>query len=1710
MKFKISFAIFIFIILIGMASVGASDIVDSSHNLSLSSDVDIADSSQDFSVGNFGDIADSSQDIFQSDESDSVISDDETIDDLSSDRENTGGENTGGENTDEETEVFINIEYIEDDSSSSMGDNGNDNLEENTYLGDGNNLGDVASFTALNLLIQNNLMTLGHLELINDYAFDRKTDQSLVFGVTIANLLNPNAVIDGNGHRIDGLQLAALFNVVSTNMTFRNLIFTNVGFSDDMRECYEREAPQGVSDIKDLFNAVHITQSKVKFVNCTFINNQCPKYGSIYASMQSQIEIINCRFINNNANYGAALTSDLLSSLDIQKSNFTNNHAISDGGAIYIQDSAIEDEKIQIVYECSFTNNHAISDGGAIFTESQSTQVQIFSSRFNSNNATVGGAVYLDCPFLFSYCNFTSNTADKAAGAYLTNLKAIMTDMENNLNGFTGCIFKNNDATESCSDLYLQNEISDEGSYIIKSNYFSQKSRFIPSVLFVNQYSGVDFNFSQNSFVAAYNYYSDTVVMKINTEGSVTFNNNWWGIAGPQISTIKVRLNDVDCWLDQSPIYFELHPAKNIINNSELNIEMEYLLLVFEGRPGLGNIVNFVPYGIEPIVSSTDGIVRYEPHGSKVYFTPNKYGRLHFYVQIDNARMTKTVNCTKDSNWKTLIWTSAIMAVPITLVVSGMIALFNSDSPNHSLTIQEAVDFAEDDYAIMLKPGIYRGLGNVGLIIKKNLTLMTDPDETGDVIIDAEGNSQIFNILASRFNVLGIKFINGHTDDNGGALRFGNAIENGTVIASFENNSALNGGAVYFTQNGSISFSTFASNCATYDGGGVFFGNGGILDYSTFISNHADRGGAALSVGALNNVSNTFILNTANDGNDIKLLGGADSELSVSAENITIGEPLLIEVHMNETYSGEITIMINGSQIIMFGNENSVSSLGVGSEDKIFSLSIENGYGKLIIDDLPIGNYTANAIFKGNDIFKGSVASVDFEIYPKVFYDPDLRIEVENITERDKVFAVIHSNNTLSGVLGFKLNNSDVIYPVSIVNGYGNITLDELLAPGDYRATVIFNGDDTFYPSEASTNFTVSEYHEYLDPNFNMSVADIIVGDNVSVRITANESFKGYAYLIFNNSDAKHNVLIIYGEGHREFAGFDIGNYTVTLIYEGSEEYSWLPCEISRSFEVREGPKIDPGLRIEVNNVTADMPVVFDVYMNETFSGEVSVKLNGSHVIYPVDIIDGHGNTSISLAFGRYIATAVFDGNEIFNNSTASQEFEVYALDPGLRIEVNNVTADMPVVIDVYMNEIYSGIVSLKLNNSDEVFSVSIQNGYGNWTFYDLPVGTYIAAAIFDGNDIFYNSSASQEFEVFALNPDLRISVSNLTYGESAIVEISLNPALNKVSIQIGENGSAIELNIYNGYLRFLIDGLSVGNYTIFARTNATDIFINASVSANFEVKKANPNLEISVSNITVGQKAIVSIRVNSAFSGNVHLNIASKNYIIPIVNGKGSISISGLKVGSYIAKASVDETECFIASSKSASFKVKDHVIKLVLQKAEIAKFAPKAVIKATLYIDSKLAKNKKLTFTFKGKKYTAKTNGKGLASKIIKNSILKKLKVGQKLTYSVSYANKIVKRTVKVTKHLYQLSLQKIKVKRSLKKLIIKSRLKINGKLAKYKRLKFTFNGKSYSAKTNSKGLARIVIQRNVLIKLKAGSNLIYTVNYNTKTVKRNIKVL
>ena len=150
----------------------------------------------------------------------------------------------------------------------------------------------------------------------------------------------------------------------------------------------------------------------------------------------------------------------------------------------------------------------------------------------------------------------------------------------------------------------------------------------------------------------------------------------------------------------------------------------------------------------------------------------------------------------------------------------------------------------------------------------------------------------------------------------------------------------------------------------------------------------------------------------------------------------------------------------------------------------------------------------------------------------------------------------------------------------------------------------------------------------------------------------------------------------------------------------------------------------------------------------------------------------------------------------------------------------------------------------------------------------------------------------------------------------------------------------------------------------------------------------------------------------------------------------------------------------------------------------------------------DKKPAKGVKVTFLINNKVFkTVTTDSKGVASVVITQ------KPG---TYKITskYGDDIkVTKTLKVT---HVVSLKKVKVKRSAKKLVIKATLKkVNGKYLKSKKVTFKFNGKKYTAKTNKKGVAKVTIKSKVLKKLKAGKKVKYQVTYKKDTVKKTVKV-
>lgn len=215
--------------------------------------------------------------------------------------------------------------------------------------------------------------------------------------------------------------------------------------------------------------------------------------------------------------------------------------------------------------------------------------------------------------------------------------------------------------------------------------------------------------------------------------------------------------------------------------------------------------------------------------------------------------------------------------------------------------IQTAIDSAGAGDTIELD-GLYKGSGTAITIDKNNLTLIGN-----DATLDGQGQSRILNITGTGVILKNIKFINGNTTDNGGAIcwygadglidncSFANNVAtqrggaiywcgvNGTVNNSnFTNNTAtkFSGGAIQWAENstnGTVNNCSFTNNIGTQRGGAVYwYGVNGMISNSRFINNTSYNGGAIFwdsnsLDGVVNNCS--FIKNDGGDGGAVYWFG---------------------------------------------------------------------------------------------------------------------------------------------------------------------------------------------------------------------------------------------------------------------------------------------------------------------------------------------------------------------------------------------------------------------------------------------------------------------------------------------------------------------------------------------------------------------------------------------------------------------------------------------------------------------------------------------------------------------------------------------------------------------------------------------------------------------------------------------------------------------
>ena len=348
---------------------------------------------------------------------------------------------------------------------------------------------------------------------------------------------------------------------------------------------------------------------------------------------------------------------------------------------------------------------------------------------------------------------------------------------------------------------------------------------------------------------------------------------------------------------------------------------------------------------------------------------------------------------------------------------------------------------------------------------------------------------------------------------------------------------------------------------------------------------------------------------------------------------------------------------------------------------------------------------------------------------------------------------------------------------------------------------------------------------------------------------------------------------------------------------------------------------------------------------------------------------------------------------------------------------------------------------------------------------------------------------------------DVSLNVSDIDITCDVNAEIPLTLPENATgTVTVKVNDMEYAYSILNGSCLAALPKLQPGNHSAKITYSGDDSYVSNKTKINIHVKSAS----LDAYDMTRGwnsdydyQAKLTDEYGNGISDKLVSFNIMSNQYYA-VTNSDGIAAIrANLDVGTYNVTVSSP-----IAANTTKTVKIAKRIEN---NRNMEVKYASNINYKVRIIGDdgNPEIEGQKITVVIDNKAKSFRTDKDGY----ITVKISKDFKVGTH-TIKVQYKGASVENKITV-KHL--LSLKSVSVKKSAKKLVLTASLaKVNGKYLKNKKITFKFNGKTYKANTNSKGIAKVTIKSSVLKKLKIAKKVAYQATYLKDTVKRSAKVL
>ena len=338
-------------------------------------------------------------------------------------------------------------------------------------------------------------------------------------------------------------------------------------------------------------------------------------------------------------------------------------------------------------------------------------------------------------------------------------------------------------------------------------------------------------------------------------------------------------------------------------------------------------------------------------------------------------------------------------------------------------------------------------------------------------------------------------------------------------------------------------------------------------------------------------------------------------------------------------------------------------------------------------------------------------------------------------------------------------------------------------------------------------------------------------------------------------------------------------------------------------------------------NITSEEPgkILIDVTIDKKATGNIAVIVDGDK--YDVAIVNGSAKLTLSdLPAGVYYIEAKYNGNSIVTESYNSTKFTIDLIDSSIAVEAKNIKCGEEAVITATVTNGATGTVTFFVNG--KTYVVDITGSVATLKIADLTTGDYPVFAYYNGDKYYKTSYNSTTFNVAKLASTTTVNVSDIKVGEDAVISIAV-PEITSGVVSVTVGDAIYNVAVVDGKGTLTLSGLASGSYDVVAKFNGDDKYLASEDSAKFNVAKLASTTTVNVSDIKVGEDAVISIAVPEITSGVVSVTVGDAIYNVAVVDGKGTLTLSGLASGSYDVVAKFNGDDKYLASEDSAKFNV-------------------------------------------------------------------------------------------------------------------------------------------------------------------------------------------